>query len=415
MGFIKRFKNSWNAFFNKDPTPSNTSVPYYTASYRPDRIMMSSTNGKSIMAPVINRIACDIASMSIEHVRVDKDGRYTETINSKLNDIFNLEANKDQTGQSFVQSIVMSLCDEGVVAIVPIDTTDDPIFSDSYEILTARVAKIVQWAPDNITVNVYNDKTGQFEDLVFPKRIACIIENPFYYLMNAPNSTLQRYLRKMAQLDTLDEKNSAGKLDIIIQLPYSVKTDLKRDQAEMRKRDLERQLVDSKYGIAYMDSSERITQLNRPAENTLIEQIDKLRADFYNQLGMTQSIFDGTADEAAIINYENRTLNVIANAIINEVRRKWISKTARSQGQSIMLIRDPFRHLTVGQTAEAADKFTRNEILSSNEVRAKIGYKPSSDPDADELRNKNLNKSAEEVSYKQKLPNKGENQNGEKI
>lgn len=400
MGFFDRFKNSWNAFFNKDPTDYNDGYNHSTHNYRPDRYILNPYNGRSIMAPAINRIATDVSNASIEHVRLNMEGRYLETINDSLNDIFTFSANIDQSGQAFVQDIVMSMCDEGVVAIVPTDAIGNPFYTDSYKIITARVAKIVSWHPDSVTVRLYNEYTGNYEEKRFPKRIICIIENPFYQLMNAPNSTLQRLVKKLALLDSMETKNGAGKLDLIIQLPYVVKSEQKRAQAELRKREIEQQLIDSPYGIAYTDGTERITQLNRPAENTLVEQINDLKLDIYNQLGMTQSVFDGTADESTMINYENRTIKVILNAIVNEVRRKWISKTARSQGQSIIYIMNPFRHLTVSQISEAADKFTRNEILSSNEIRSVIGYKPSDNPDADALRNKNLNKNKDEIVEK---------------
>lgn len=409
MGFLRRIRNGWNAFLNKDPTGFTSGATYNTygsSSIRPDRKILSRYNGRSIMAPAINRIATDISMMSIEHVKANNKGEYEETVESSLNDLFNYSANVDQTGQAFIEDIVISLCDEGTIAVVPIDTEGDPMTSDNYKVLTARVGKIVAWYPSDILVEVYNDRTGHKENLLFPKRVACIIDNPFYYLMNDYNSTLQRLLRKLSLLDEADERNSGKKLDLIIQLPYVIKGDKRREQAELRKRGIEEQLIDSPYGIAYIDGTERIIQLNRPAENTLVEQINDLKADFYNQLGLTQAIFDGTADEATMINYENRTLSVIANAIINEIRRKWISQEARKNGETIMVIKDPFRNLTVSQIAEAADKFTRNEILSSNEIRSRIGYKPSDDPDADVLRNKNLNKSKEDIAE--------ENQNGNK-
>lgn len=422
MGFFNRFKNGWNAFFNKDPTNYNDGHSYNSYNYRPDRYILNPYNSRSIMAPTINRIATDVSSISIEHIRVNDENKYTETINDSLNDIFTFSANIDQSGQAFVQDIVMSMCDEGVVALVPTSASDNPFLTDSYKIYSARVCKIVSWYPDSVVVKLYNENTGDYEEKRFPKRIVCIIENPFYQLMNSPNSDLQRLVKKLALLDSMETKNGAGKLDLIIQLPYVVKTEQQRAQADLRKRAIEQQLIDSPYGIAYTDGTERITQLNRPAENTLVQQISDLKQDIHNQLGMTQAIFDGTADEATIINYENRTIKVILNAIVNETRRKWISKTARSQGQTIAYITDPFRHLTVSQLAEASDKFTRNAILSSNEVRSAMGYKPSDDPDADALRNKNLNENknpsgnanseVSETDVSKILKEMEENQNG---
>lgn len=381
---------------NKDPTTEeDIGVGYgtnYGGYYRPDRPILSTYNGRSIMTPVTNRIAVDVSQIKIQHVRIDENENFKETIHDSLNDILTFSANLDQSSDDFIQQLVLSMFDEGVVAVVPIDVRGDPYKSESYEILTARVGKIISWYPEYVTVRVYNDRTGQHEDITFPKSIVCIINNPFYYLMNAPNSTLQRLLKKLTLLDTLDERNGAGKLDLLIQLPYTVRSEQKREQAKMRKKDLEDQLYNSQYGIGYIDGTERIIQLNRPAENTLIDQITKLQTDFFNQLGMPQAIFDGTADENQMIMYERRTLTPIVDAIVHEMRRKWISKTARSQGQTIMSIKDPFKFMSAAQIAEASDKFTRNEIVSSNDIRSVIGMKPVDSEGANELRNKNLNK-----------------------
>lgn len=394
MNFLNRIKNGWNAFMNKDPTVENSIRGNYGYSYhRPDRPILSTYQGRSIMTPVTNRIAVDISQLDIMHVKVDEDGNYTETVKDSLNDILTFSANIDQSGTDFIHNLVMSLFDEGYVAIVPVDVDGNPLKSESYKILTARIGKITAWYPYHIGIRLYNERTGEFEDITMSKTIVCIINNPFYYLMNAPNSTLQRLLRKLTLLDALDERNGAGKLDLLIQLPYTVRTEQKREQAKLRKKDLEDQLYNSQYGIGYIDGTERIIQLNRPAENTLIDQINKLQNDFFNQLGMSQAIFDGTATEEQLIIYERRSVRPTVDAIVNEMRRKWISKTARTQGHTIMCLTDPFKFMSATQMAEASDRFTRNEIMSSNEVRAKIGMKPVDTPEANELRNKNLNKS----------------------
>lgn len=381
---------------NKDPTmEEDIGVGYgtnYGGYYRPDRPILSTYNGRSIMTPVTNRIAVDVSQIKIQHVRIDENENFKETIHDSLNDILTFSANLDQSSDDFIQQLVLSMFDEGVVAVVPIDVRGDPYKSESYEILTARVGKIISWYPEHVKVRVYNDRTGQHEDITFLKSMVCIINNPFYYLMNAPNSTLQRLLKKLTLLDILDERNGAGKLDLLIQLPYTVRSEQKREQAKLRKKDLEDQLYNSQYGIGYIDGTERIIQLNRPAENTLIDQITKLQTDFFNQLGMPQAIFDGTADENQMIMYERRTLTPIVDAIVHEMRRKWISKTARSQGQTIMSIKDPFKFMSAAQIAEASDKFTRNEIVSSNDIRSVIGMKPVDSEAANELRNKNLNR-----------------------
>lgn len=406
-----RFKRSWNAFFNKDPTMDyrETGSSY---SYRPDRMRFSFSNERSIVTSVINRIALDAAAIDIWHVNLDEDGRYTSTRDSGLNDCLTLEANIDQSGRAFKQDIYMSTMDEGYIAVVPVDTTEDPNKTNSYDILTMRVGKIIDWRPSHVKVKVYNERTGQKEDIVVHKRNVAIIENPLYSVMNEPNSTLQRLVRKLNLLDAIDEQSGSGKLDLIIQLPYVIKTDARRQQAENRRKDIENQLAGSKYGIAYTDGTERITQLNRPVENNLMKQIEYLTSMLYSQLGITQSILDGTADEKTMLNYHNRTIEPLVSAVVDEMKRKFLTKTARTQKQSIMYFRDPFKLVPVGEIAEISDKFTRNEIATSNEIRQVIGWKPSKDPKADELRNKNLSapSGADAVTED---PIKEENQNGE--
>ena len=389
MGIRERFKRSFNAFFNRDPTREyrDTGISY---SYRPDRPRLTRGNERSIVTSVLNRIALDAASIVIQHVRLDENGRFIEVIESGLNDCLTFEANTDQTGRAFVQDTVLSMLDEGVVSMVPTDTTDDPNITDSYDILTMRTGKIVDWRPLHVKLNVYNERVGRREDIILPKRTVAIVENPLYAVMNEPSSTLQRLIRKLNLLDAVDEQSSSGKLDLIIQLPYVVKTDLKRQQAEQRRKDIEMQLAGSKYGIAYTDGTERITQLNRPVDNNLMKQIEYLTSMLYSQLGITQSILDGTADEKTMLNYYNRTIEPIVSAIVDELKRKFLTKTARKQRQSIMFFRDHFKLVPVTDLAEIADKFTRNEIMTSNEFRQTIGMKPAKDPAADELRNKNL-------------------------
>ena len=394
MGFLNRIQHAWNAFLSRDPTDGYWSYGAGSA-YRPDRPRFSRGNEKSIVTAVYNRIALDVSAIDIKHVRVDENGRYEETIDSTLNNCLTLEANIDQTGRSFIQDIVMSMLDEGCVAIVPIDTDVDPKLTESYRILTMRTGKIVEWYPEHVRVSVYNDRTGKRQEITVPKSTVSIVENPLYSVMNEPNSTLQRLIRKLNLLDYIDEQSGSGKLDLIIQLPYIIKTPARKDQAEARRADIERQLSGSKYGIAYTDGTERITQLNRPVENNLLKQIEYLTSMLYSQLGITQSILDGSADEKSMLNYHNRTIEPILSAITDEMKRKFLSKTARTQGQSIEFFRDPFRLVPVNDIAEIADKFTRNEIMSSNEIRQIIGMKPSKDPAADELRNKNLNQTTE--------------------
>lgn len=391
-----RLKHAWNAFTSRDPTYENsygTQVSYY----RPDRTRRTITNEKSIITAVLNRIALDAASVEIRHSRLDDNGRFSEEINSGLNNCLSLSANIDQTGRAFLQDAYMSMLDEGCVAIVPVDTSIDPRYSNSYEIETMRTGKIVQWYPQHVKVRLYNDRKGEQEEVMLPKSMVAIVENPFYEVMNKPNSTMQRLARKLNLLDVVDEQSSSGKLDLIIQLPYVIKSEARRKQAEDRRKDIEQQLSGSKYGIAYTDGTERITQLNRPIENNLQKQVEYLTNMLFSQLGMTQSILDGTADDKTMLNYNNRIIEVIVAAMVDEMKRKFLTKTARSQGQSISMFRDPFRLAPVSDIAEIADKLTRNEIATSNEIRQIIGWKPSKDPNADELRNKNLNQTAEEA------------------
>jgi hypothetical protein len=388
--FTSRLKHAWNAFFNKDPTDyfKNVGTSY---TYRPDRPRLTRGNERSIVTSVYNRIALDASSVSIQHVRLDKNNRFLSVIDSGLNNCLTVEANLDQTGRAFIQDIVMSMLDEGSVAIVPVDTTFNPEITGSYDILSMRTGQILEWYPSHVKVRVYNEKTGRKEDIVLPKSTVGIVENPLYAVINEPNSTMQRLIRKLNLLDVVDEQSSSGKLDLIIQLPYIIKTEARRQQAEKRRQDIVDQLAGSKYGIAYTDGTERITQLNRPVENNLMKQIEYLTSMLYSQLGITQSILDGTADDKTMLNYYNRTIEPILSAIVDEMKRKFLTKTARSQLQSILFFRDPFKLVPVNEISEIADKFTRNEIMTSNEIRQIIGMKPSDDPRADELRNKNLN------------------------
>ena len=388
--FIARLKHGWNAFTgNRDPTYQRYDTgPGY--SIRPDRPRFTRGNERSIVTSVFNRIALDVAAIKIQHCDLDEQDRFIAVRNSKLNNCLNLEANLDQTGRAFIQDVVMSMFDEGVVAIVPVDTTFDPRITGSFDILSMRTGKIVEWFPQYVKVKVYNEATGRKEDVILPKRSVCIIENPLYAIVNEPNSTLQRLIRKLNLLDTIDEQSGSGKLDLIVQLPYIIKTDARRAQAEQRRKDIETQLAGSKFGIAYTDGTERITQLNRPVENNLMMQIEYLTSMLYSQLGITQAILDGTADEKAMLNYNNRTIEPIVAAIVDGMKRTFLTKTARAQRQSIVYFRDPFKLVTVGDLATTADTFTRNEILTSNEFRQIIGMKPSSDPKADQLVNSNI-------------------------
>lgn len=389
MGFINRLQHGWNAFLNRDPT-SEYRHPGASYFYRPDRVRFSRGNEKSIVTSVYNRIAMDAAAIDIKHVRLDENERYVETIDSGLNNCLTLEANLDQTGQAFMQDVYVSMLDEGCVAIVPIDTSVRPNNTGSYDILSLRTGKVVEWKPDSVKVRVYNERTGEREEIWVSKRATAIIENPLYSIINEKNSTMQRLIRKLNLLDAIDEQSGSGKLDLIIQLPYIVKSPARRQQAEQRRQDIEDQLSGSKFGIAYTDGTERITQLNRPLENNLMKQIEYLTNLLYSQLGITQGVMDGTADEKTMLNYYNRTIGAMVSAVVDEMKRKFLTKTARSQKQSIVYFRDPFSLVPVNDLAEIADKFTRNEIMTSNEIRQIIGMKPSSDPKADQLTNSNL-------------------------
>ena len=392
--FGDRLRHAWNAFNGRDPTPTRGGTVSF---YRPDRPRFTRGNERSIVTSIYNRIGMDVASLTFNHVRLDDSGRYKGNIESGLNSCLNLAANKDQTGRAFIQDVVMSMLDEGCVAIVPVDTTLNPKVTGSYNIESMRVGKVIEWYPDSVQVRLYNDRKGEKEEIVLPKSMVAIVENPLFSVMNEPNSTLQRLIRKLNLLDIVDEQSSAGKLDLIIQLPYVIKSEARRTQAEQRRKQIEEQLAGSKYGIAYADGTERITQLNRSVENNLLKTIDYLTNMLYGQLGLSQAVMDGTADEKQMLNYNNRTIEPIASAIVDAMRWKFLTKTARSQGQSIMFFRDPFRLVPVENIAEIADKFTRNEIMSSNEFRQVIGMKPSDDPKADELRNANISAPNEEA------------------
>lgn len=391
---VERFKNGWNAFLNRDPTITYKYVDIGAGySYRPDRPKRIRGSEKSIVNSIYNRIAVDVASTTIQHARVNQNGQMVEAIKSGFNDCLNLSANIDQSGRAFIQDIVQSVCDEGVVAVVPVDTTSTPI--GSYDIRTMRVGSITEWYPRHVRIKLYNDRTGNKEEVTLPKDSVAIIENPLYSIMNEPNSTLQRLIRKLGLLDSVDEQSSQSKLDLIVQLPYAIKTDARRQQAENRRKDIEVQLASSKYGIAYIDSTEKVTQLNRSLENNLLQQIQYLTDQVFYQLGITNEVLNGTANEQTMLNYYNRTVEPFLGAITGEFKRKFLTKTAISQNQSVVYYRDPFKLVPVSQIAEISDKFTRNEIASTNEMRSVIGWRPSDDPRADELRNKNLNQSPE--------------------
>ena len=407
-----RLKHAWNIFIGKDPADyyRNVGTGY---SYRPDRPRLTKGNEQSIVTSVYNRIAMDSAAIKIQHVKLDDNGRFLSVMETGLNNCLTVEANLDQTGRAFIQDIVMSMLDEGCVAIVPIDTTFNPEITGAYDIKSMRTGKILEWFPKHVRVRVYNELTGMKEDITLPKSVVGIIENPLFAVINEPNSTMQRLIRKLNLLDVVDEQNSSGKLDLIIQLPYVIKTEARRQQAEIRRKDIENQLSGSKYGIAYTDGTERITQLNRAVENNLMTQVQYLTSMLYSQLGITQSILDGSADEKTMLNYYNRTIEPILSAIVDEMKRKFLTKTARSQLQSISFFRDPFKLVLVSDLAEISDKMTRNEIMCSNEIRQIIGMKPSDDPRADELRNKNLNESTEEKIEKNETKPKEEIQNEE--
>ncbi len=402
MSFGSRLKHVWNAFTGNVQTNYRDLGMSY--SYRADRPRMSRGNERSIVTSVYNRIALDVAALNIQHVRLDENGRFLSVIDDGLNNCLTLEANVDQTARSFVQDVVISMFDEGSVAIVPVDTTTDPNVSGSYDIQSLRVGQILDWYPQYIRARVYNEQTGRKEDIVVPKSAVAIIENPLYAVINEPNSTMQRLIRKLNLLDVIDEQSGSGKLDLIIQLPYVIKTEARRQQAENRRKDIENQLSGSKYGIAYTDGTEHITQLNRSVNNNLMSQIEYLTSMLYSQLGITQSILDGTADEKTMLNYNNRTIEPIISAIVDEMKRKFLTKTARSQHQSISFFRDPFKLVPVNDIAEIADKFTRNEIMTSNEIRQVVGMKPSEDPRADELRNKNLSAPSGSNQQSEEMP-----------
>ena len=419
MDLITRIQRGWNAFRNRDPTTDyrDYGESYY---YRPDRPMFTRGNERSIATSVYNRIALDASSIVIQHVRLDENSRFSSVIDSGLNNCLNLDANLDQTGRAFLQDVVMSMLDEGCVALVPVITDVNPDDTSSYEILSMRTGRIIEWRPAHVKVRAYNELTGRKEDLILPKSTVAIVENPLYAVINEPNSTMQRLIRKLSLLDVTDEQTASGKLDLIIQLPYVIKTPARQQQAEDRRKAIEMQLASSKYGIAYTDGTERITQLNRPAENNLMKQIEYLTNLLYSQLGITQTIMDGTADDKTMLNYYSRTIEHIVSAIVDELKRKFLTKTARSQGQSIMFFRDPFKLVPVNDLAELADKFTRNEIMTSNEIRQIVGMKPSDDPKADELKNSNIAESKQEAQEQldvvdeeiQENDKGGENQNG---
>lgn len=392
--FFTRLKSGWNAFLAREPTRDYIyDHPYRNIgtsfTYRPDRVRFSRGNERSIVTSVFNQIAMDVAAVNIKHCRLDENGRYISDMKSGLNECLNLEANIDQTGRAFIQDVVMSMLDEGAVAIVAVDTSVDPKLSNSYDILSLRTGKIIEWFPAHVKVKVYNERTGQKEDITLPKRQVAIIENPLYAVINEPNSTMQRLIRKLNLLDAIDEQSGSGKLDLIIQLPYTIKSELRQQQADKRRKDIEEQLK-GPFGIAYTDATERITQLNRPVENNLMKQIEYLTSQFYGQLGITQAVMDGTADERTMLNYNNRTIEPILSAIVDAMRRVFLTKTARSQGQTITFFRNPFKLVAVADIANMADTFTRNEILSSNEFRQILGFKPSDDPKADQLVNSNI-------------------------
>lgn len=412
MDLMTRIKRGWNAFRNRDPTRDyyDYGTSYY---YRPDRPMFTRGNERSIATSVYNRIALDASAVAIQHVRLDENGRFSSVIESGLNNCLNLDANLDQTGRAFLQDAVMSMLDEGCVALVPVVTDIDPEKSNSYDILSMRTGRIIEWRPAHVKVRVYNEETGKKEDVMLPKSMVAIVENPLYAVINEPNSTMQRLIRKLSLLDVTDEQTASGKLDLIIQLPYVIKTEARQKQAEERRKAIEMQLASSKYGIAYTDGTERITQLNRPAENNLMKQIEYLTNLLYSQLGITQAVMDGTADDKTMLNYNNRTIEPIVSAIVDELKRKFLTKTARSQGQSIMFFRDPFRLVPVNDIAEIADKFTRNEIMTSNEIRQIIGMKPSDDPKADKLINSNIAQAKENTDVKPDASSEETNTEGE--
>ena len=396
MSFGSRLKHAWNAFTGTDYTTYQDVGPGYSS--RPDRIRLTRGNERSIITSVYNRIALDVAALNVQHIRLDENGRFLSVIQDGLNTCLTVEANIDQTARAFIQDIVVSMLDEGCVAIVPVDTTYNPSVTGSYDIQTMRVGKILDWYPQHVRVRLYNERTGAKENILVPKSTVAIVENPLYAVVNEPNSTMQRLIRKLNLLDVIDEQSGSGKLDLIIQLPYVIKTEARRQQAENRRKDIEAQLSGTKYGIAYADGTERITQLNRSVNNNLMSQIEYLTSMLYSQLGITQSILDGSADEKTMLNYYNRTIEPIISAIVDEMKRKFLTKTARSQKQSILFFRDPFKLVPVADLSEIADKFTRNEIMTSNEIRQIIGMKPSDDPKADALKNSNISEAKSDPS-----------------
>lgn len=412
MKITNNLKHAWNAFLGRDPTGfyQDVSGPGYY--YRPDRTTFRRSNEKSIVTSVYTRIALDVAAVNISHVKLDDNNRYIDVVTSGLNNCLTLEANIDQTARAFIKDVVISMFDEGCIAIVPIDTDIDPE-TGHYDILTMRTGKIIEWFPEHVKVECFNQATGWKEEIMVSKKNTAIIENPLYEIINQPNSTMRRLIDKLNLLDAIDNQSGSGKLDLIIQLPYVIKSKARRDQAEVRRNEIEKQLTNSKYGIAYTDGTEKVIQLNRSVDNNLMAQIEYLTSMLYSQLGLTQSILDGTADETTMLNYYNRTVEPILSAITDEMKRKFLTKTARSQKKSILFFRDPFKLVPVNDIAEIADKFTRNEILTSNEIRQIIGMKPSEDPKADELRNKNLSQSTEDINNQQQNKDKEENQNGE--
>lgn len=403
-----RLKHAWNAFLGRDgPKRSVYGESSYT---RPDKIKLRYDSDRTIINAIYTRISVDCAQIEIRHVRKDQNGRYTDTIESSLNECLTISANKDQSARAFRQDMYMTLLDEGCVAIVPVDTSVDPRSYNSYEIESMRIGIVRGWLPDSVIVDLYNDRTGRHEELELPKKMVCIVENPFYSIFNEPNSILQRLKRKLILLDAVDEQSGSGKLDMIIQLPYTIRSEARRAEADKRRKDVEMQLQGSKYGIAYIDATEHITQLNRPIENTLMTQVQYLMDTLHSQLGLTPKVFDGTADEKEMLNYTNRTLEPIVDAIVSEIKRKWLTKTARTQGQSIMFFKDTFKLVPAEKLAELVDKFTRNAVMSSNEWRSILGLPPSDDPDADALRNKNLNQTDQEIEKQDEYPIEPQNE-----
>lgn len=419
MGLIERVQRGWNAFRNRDPTFNFQNLGEISY-YRPDRPRFTRGNERSIVTSVYNRIALDASSICVQHVHLDDNGRFSSVIDSGLNNCLTLDANIDQTGRAFIQDAVMSMLDEGCVAIFPVETDVDPESTESYKINSMRTGKIIEWRPEHVKIRAYDDRIGRQSDIILKKSMVAIVENPLYAVINEPNSTMQRLIHKLNLMDVTDEQTASGKLDLIIQLPYVIKTPARQQQAEERRKSIEMQLASSKYGIAYTDGTEHITQLNRSVENNLMKQVEYLTNMLYGQLGITQTILDGTADDKTMLNYYNRTIEPIMSAIVDEMKRKFLTKTARSQGQSIMFFRDPFKLVPVNDIAEIADKFTRNEIMTSNEIRQIIGMKPSEDPKADQLLNSNISHPAEEIegiseSTEENKDEGGQNQNGKRV